>query len=174
MTRGVNDYSKPAQIEVLHECIQKLMEKPSSKNVALNNQPKSPLGLDLPDTEDELFQLEHLPLFDEDLAIKQIPDKSLIITLLSSYISDSMQQDIHQLEEHYTHQDWEGVEKTAHKIKGGAVYLGTQKMRFACQYFERYYKAGHRALLEPLYQQIIKVNEETIIHIEHWLRHHPE
>jgi two-component system, OmpR family, aerobic respiration control sensor histidine kinase ArcB len=78
------------------------------------------------------------------------------------------------LQEHYKHKDWESIEKTAHKIKGGVVYLGTQRMRFACQYFERYYKAGHRELLEPLYQQIIRVNEETITFIEYWLYQHSE
>lgn len=164
--------SKPTQSEVLHECIQKLSHRSAQplQNELSNNQQKCPVVLDLLDTEDELFQLDHYPLFDEELALKQLADKSLLISLLHSYLSDSMQQDIHQLKEHYKNNDWEDVEKTAHKIKGGSVYLGTQKMHFACQYFERYYKTGHRKLLKPLYQQIIKVNEETITYIKLWLR----
>ncbi|MFT4060339.1 MAG: ATP-binding protein [Legionella sp.] len=171
-TCGIDEVlSKPAQIEVLHEYIQKLSQQSEQplKNELSNSQQKSSLGLDLPDTEDELFQLGQFPFFDEELALKQLADKPLLISLLHSYISE-MQQDINQLKEHYKNKDWEDVEKTAHKIKGGVVYLGTQRMRFACQYFERYYKAGHRTLLEPLYQQIINVNEETMTYIEDWLQ----
>ncbi|MFT4059532.1 MAG: hypothetical protein QM652_08295 [Legionella sp.] len=43
-------------------------------------------------------------------------------------------------------------------------------MRYACQYLERYYKAGYRNLLEPLYQQIIQVNEDTINELNHWIK----
>ena len=83
-----------------------------------------------------------------------------------------MQQDLHYLEEQYKVKDWEGLEKTAHKIKGGVAYLGTQKMFYACQYFERYYKAGHSSLLEPLYHQIIKGNEDTIQELARWIQEH--
>ncbi|MBA4260435.1 MAG: hypothetical protein C0446_14825, partial [Chitinophaga sp.] len=65
---------------------------------------------------------------------------------------------------------WEEVEKLAHKIKGGVAYLGTQKMRYACQYLERYYKAGHRTLLEPLYQQLISVSNDTNQTLLNWLK----
>ncbi len=170
---GISEvFSKPIQIEVLHECIQKLVNQYSQSlnNDSSNNPQKTSLGLDLPDTENELFQLSHLPLFDEDLALKQIPDRSLLINMLHTYVSETVQQEIHLLEKYYKQQDWVNVEKIAHKIKGGVVYLGTPKIGFACQYFERYYKAGHRTLLEPLYQQLINVNEETTNYIEQWLR----
>ena len=168
--------SKPAQIELLHDCIQKHLQQTSKSlnDKQPNSNQQSLLGMDLPDTEDELFQLECVSLFDVDLALKQIPDKSLLITLLNTYLSESMQNDVHMLKEYYEQKDWEGVEKTAHKIKGGVVYLGTEKMRMACQHLERYYKAGHRILLDQLYQQVIKVNDETIICIENWLHQHPD
>ena len=34
-------------------------------------------------------------------------------------------------------------------------------MQYACQYLERYKKAGYTKLLDPLYHQLIKVLEET-------------
>lgn len=39
----------------------------------------------------------------------------------------------------------------------------------ACQYLERYWKTGQRALLEPLYQQILTVVEESTQAIEQFL-----
>ena len=63
------------------------------------------------------------------------------------------------------------MEKLAHKLKGGAGYLGVHRMFYACQYLERYYKAGHRnlELLDKLYHQIIDINQESIKAIELWL-----
>jgi two-component system, OmpR family, aerobic respiration control sensor histidine kinase ArcB len=82
---GINEVlSKPAQINVLHEYIQKLSQNSSQP---FNSKKKPLSGLDLPDTEDELFQLDNFPLFDEHSALKQIADKSLLITLLHSYLS---------------------------------------------------------------------------------------
>ena len=163
--------NKPAQIDLVHSCIQQLIQKETNKEQeAPSSAPgKLALGADLPDTEEELFQLEQFPVFDEELALKQCPDRQLLITLLERCISDFMQQDITQLKEAYEQQNWEQVEKETHKIKGGMSYLGTQKMRFACQYFERYYKAGYRKLLDPLYHQIIRVNDETCCVLRFWL-----
>jgi hypothetical protein len=45
-------------------------------------------------------------------------------------------------------------------------------MKYACQYLERYWKAGERTLFSALYQQAITVIEETQTHIDGWLRTH--
>nr|WP_155831600.1 hypothetical protein [Legionella oakridgensis] len=41
-------------------------------------------------------------------------------------------------------------------------------MKYACQYLERYQKAGHSTLLEPLYQQLIKVLQDTKQYLQQW------
>lgn len=156
--------SKPAPMNELHDHIQKLILKKNS-----NRSDKVVLGPDLPETEEELFILESFPLFDEQLVLKQIPDKQFLVTLVENYLSDAIQQDMAELKREYSSKHWEQVERIAHKIKGGSAYLGTQKMHFACQYLERYYKAGHRALLEPLYDQILSVNEKTNEELRRWL-----
>ncbi|WP_367274451.1 Hpt domain-containing protein [uncultured Legionella sp.] len=66
--------------------------------------------------------------------------------------------------------DYPLVEKTAHKIKGGAVYVGTIRMKYACQYVERYWKTGQRELFAALYHQAVSTIEETITYIEGWLQ----
>ncbi|MBA2651379.1 MAG: hypothetical protein H0U73_03810 [Tatlockia sp.] len=43
-------------------------------------------------------------------------------------------------------------------------------MKVACQYLERYRKAGHSASLEKLYLQLMTVFEDTIQSIESWLK----
>ena len=127
------------------------------------------LGIDLPATEQELFKLDTFVIFDPKDAFKQINDESLMLELLSAFISDQMQQDIYEMQRAYAKKNWNGVEQLAHKIKGGVGYLGAQRLFYACQYLERYYKAGHRDLLDKLYHQLINVNQETIKIIAAWL-----
>ena len=70
----------------------------------------------------------------------------------------------------YARQDYRTIEEITHKIKGGAVYVGTTRMKYACQYVERYWKTGERTLMDALYQQAVGTIEETIIYVEGWLR----
>lgn len=48
------------------------------------------------------------------------------------------------------------------ELEGGVVYVGTVKLKMACQHLDRYYKSGQRELLEPLYQQAQTVIEQSI------------
>ncbi|KTD37477.1 sensory histidine-kinase / response regulator [Legionella nautarum] len=66
--------------------------------------------------------------------------------------------------------NYEQVEKLAHKMKGGAVYVGTLRMKYACQYLERYWKSGQRELFEKLYAQAVSVIEETMSYVKNWLQ----
>ena len=131
---GMNEVlTKPAQIQTLEEIILQFVNPSSCKVSNDSKKPEvSPLGIDLPQTEEALFQLDSFPVFDEKLALEQVPDKNLLITLLQTYISDEIQKDIHQMQIEYQQNNWEKVEKLAHKMKGGVTYLGTQKMRYAC------------------------------------------
>ena len=73
------------------------------------------------------------------------------------------------IQDAYAQKNWDTVEALAHKIKSGALYCGTKKLTFACQYLERYHKAGHAKLLEALYQQFFTTVEQTKKAIDKWL-----
>jgi len=62
------------------------------------------------------------------------------------------------------------VEKIAHKIKGDAVYVGTTRMKYACQYVDRYWKTGEHLLFAKLYQQAVDVIEHTSVFVNEWLK----
>jgi CheY-like chemotaxis protein len=113
------------------------------------------LGKDLPDTEAELFQLQHYPLFDERQALSIMGEnnKKALKAMLAMLNNKLLPQDISDLE----------------KAKGGALYSGTIRMKYACQYLERYQLAGHSKLLEELYQQLMLVLEQTRDAINAWL-----
>ncbi|MDR3442006.1 MAG: Hpt domain-containing protein [Legionella sp.] len=81
-----------------------------------------------------------------------------------------MPADLEQLSKAFHKKDFALVEKIAHKIKGETIYIGTIRVKYACQYLERYWKTGEHALIEKLYYQSIDVIEDTCAHITTWLK----
>jgi two-component system aerobic respiration control sensor histidine kinase ArcB len=128
------------------------------------------LGTALPDSEAELFILDAYPLLDIDEGIKITNSKEMLIEMLRLLAEGELQSDVQLMKEAFANKDDEKVQDLAHKIKGGAVYVGTIKMKIACQYLERYCKAGHRELFGKLYEQTVMVIENTIREINHWLK----
>jgi two-component system aerobic respiration control sensor histidine kinase ArcB len=122
---------------------------------------------DLPSQETELFDLESFPLLKIDNSL--LVDKTTLHELLVYMVDKSLTDDVTFMKEAYHKKDWDSVQKLAHKIKGGAVYVGTGKLKMACQYLERYWKTGKRDLLEPLYQQLLVVIDDSEKTIKAWL-----
>lgn len=172
MACGMNEvYTKPITQALLHEIASCLIEPGIPEQDAHKIESPNPNELepDLSQPEEELLQLEAHTLFSPKDALQQLNNLELLFELVRHYVSDSMQQDIRLIENAYDQKDWPKIEKIAHKIKSGVAYIGTQKMRYACQYLERYHKAGHTALLDKLYHQLIEVNQETIESLKTWL-----
>lgn len=118
---------------------------------------------DLPDTEDELFDLEQYPLLDVSYGIGLSGvSESEFFNLLNLFVMKEVPEDKRAIEEAYSIKDWDKVEKLSHKLKGGTDYMGAIRMKYACMYLERYRKAGYSILLEKLYQQLIKTLDETL------------
>lgn len=156
---------KPIDLPTMQKLIKqfvKLEEKEKKKT-------DGKLGRDLPDTEEQLFTLDQYPILDINLAVKNIGNKAVLSDLLELMCSAAIPEDLASIQQAYSKKSWEQIEGLAHKMKSGALYCGTTKMQYACQYLERYRKAGHFILLEELYQQLIHIVQDTKLHIEDWL-----
>ena len=139
---------------------------PSSSNPAHTDS----LGLDLPNTEAELFLLDGFSLLDSKSAIEGMGGKAdLLRSILVSVVNEYMPKDKATLEALHDKEDWDAIEKLAHCLKGGTIYYRTDRFVHACQYLERYRKAKHTSLLESLYQQLIRVMDSTTEAIQVWL-----
>lgn len=124
---------------------------------------------DLPDCDDEMFQLNQFPILNSDEALKNCATHEMLKELLT-LMTQELPADLERMKKAFKAHDYPLVEKTAHKIKGGAVYVGTIRMKYACQYVERYWKTGQRELFDALYHQAVSTIEETITYIEGWLQ----
>jgi two-component system aerobic respiration control sensor histidine kinase ArcB len=124
------------------------------------------LVFDLPKNLNDLFDLDSYPLLDFQDGLKNTGNQVMLKEMLTLMLEQSLPEDLVQLKNARQHQDWESVQHTAHKIKGGAVYVGTVRMKMACQYLERYWKSGQRDLLDPLYEQALSVINDTLQEIK--------
>jgi PAS domain S-box-containing protein len=124
---------------------------------------------DLPEDEQELFNLDAYPLIDEEDACNTVGDKAILVELLDIFVDETIPQEFSQLVKAYEQQDWKHIQTLAHKLKGGAMYCGAIRMRYACHYLEKYLLAGHSELAEKLFQQLSEVLEDTKAQAMKWL-----
>lgn len=162
---------KPVSLTMIQNLIAELITHHSGTSILTKqktvNSPTRSSG-DLPGNNDELFQLSQFLLFDNEDALKNCGKPDVLVKMLS-LMMNNLPIDLEQMKTAYEANDYSLVEKIAHKIKGGAVYLGTTRMRYACQYLERYWKSGQKDLFPVLYQQTIIVIEETVLCVKEWL-----
>jgi HPt (histidine-containing phosphotransfer) domain-containing protein len=117
-----------------------------------------------------LLSLESYPYMNPDLALTHLNhNKELMLLMLQEFFIHEMPTEKPKFMEAYAQQDWDKIEKMAHKITGGIMYLGLTKLQYACQNLERYYQTGQTQLLSILYHQFIQVFEKTHDAIAQWL-----
>ncbi|CAM4415343.1 MAG: Sensor histidine kinase RcsC [Legionella sp.] len=125
---------------------------------------------DLPARSEELFQLGQHPLLNYEQGLKNCGTNYMLVELLTLMITQELPADVEQMKNAFAKKNYDVVERIAHKIKGGAVYVGTARMKYACQYLERYWKTGAREHVDRLYHQAITVIDETFVYIADWLK----
>lgn len=168
---------KPIKAESLQNICSQFSLFADTQHVAPSqpNPPAAPvekqgaLGEDLPDTESELFSLTEFPICDRDKALKILGNNAgLLKELVNTTIHTLIPEELALLEQAHTAENWQTVARIAHKLKGGFLSIGLTKAAIACQYLERYFKAGHTKLLEKLYTQMLEVLQETSIDLKNF------
>lgn len=168
---GIDEiYQKPMGAATIKELIEPLfLNMPVEKNPESQSQKFSPsggkLGIDLPDTEAQLFAINHHPLFDIETGEKILGSRELVLEVIKDFKKSTLNEDLDAIKNAHTKGDWQTIEKLSHKLKGGACY-GTVRLNYALLYMERYLKAGHTQAAEALYQQMIRVIDETAAYLE--------
>ncbi|MFT4059516.1 MAG: response regulator [Legionella sp.] len=148
-------------IDILKSFIPAHYEAPADEKIKVKR--------DLPDNDDEMFQLNQFALLNTEEAVKNCGSQEMLKELLT-LMTQELPEDLERMKKSFVAHDYTLVDKIAHKIKGGAVYVGTIRMKYACQYVERYWKSGQRELFEALYHQAVSTIEETMTYVEGWLR----
>lgn len=169
---GMNDvYTKPANIKLIQTLIETYSTNHSLPSTESVNTVYEAIETELPAAEEQLFQLKHYELLHIEEGITNCGgNESLFRDMLTLMVSKEIPSDLEQMKLAFSQKDYSAIEKLTHKIKGGSVYLGLIRMKYACQYVERYWKTGKRELFEALYHQAVSTIEETITYIDGWLQ----
>ncbi len=165
--------SKPLSPEKAEDILNAFIpERSGSQSGAISEATKEAcLGSDLPLTEAELFKLDEYALFDLDAAMQTCDNnQALFIEVVQIFLNEGLEEDWANLKKAHEQGDWVKVQDIAHKLKSSALYCGAIRMKMACQYTERYARAGLEKHLEALYQQLLSVIDETRISLKQWLQ----
>lgn len=165
--------SKPISLETIQALVTQFVQHPEptrSLTSSVLTESNSSLGRDLPDFEEQLFQLNGFPLLNVTLGIQNTGHETVFKQMLQLMLDKEIPETLKSLKEAYDAQDWIAIEKIAHSFKGGAIYCGAMKIQYACQFLEKYSRNGHTDSLETLYQQLITVMHATKNTVSSWLQ----
>lgn len=135
---------------------------------------KGALGYELPDSEQQLFEIKCLPTLDIEVfhKIYTYDDWEEALTELMRIFLQTLPKECALIQEAHDSHDWNKVQALAHKMKGGCLTTGMQRLAIACQFLERYIKAGYSQQCEKLYDQMMTTLNDTVPDINKWIEHH--
>jgi len=162
-------FAKPMSFTTLQTIISQFISIESESKSHYPNGAKK--ASDLPNQEALLFDLDAFPLLDIEEALRCVDHNQDVLTDIFTFL---VNQDIPTeklaMQDAFAANNWHEIERLAHKMKGGAACSGLIKLKFACQYLERYLKTGRSQLAAKLYQQLLLVLDKTLAAIKHWLK----
>lgn len=116
------------------------------------------------------FDLSSYPVLDVKLGLKNMSgNKSLFIDICKVMKEEEIPTEKAAFVAAYTQKNWREIEQLAHKMRGGALYAGMTKMENICRLMEQSHQAGQTDVLEQLYQNIMRVFDETEAALVEWL-----
>ncbi|CAM3023645.1 PAS domain-containing hybrid sensor histidine kinase/response regulator [Legionella worsleiensis] len=111
--------NKPIRPEQVSDLIKKYNLQPDHKSEHINSHEIIKIittKRDLPDNDDELFQLNQFPILNSDEALKNCATQEMLKELLT-LMTQELPADLEVMKKAFTALDYPLVEKTAHKIK---------------------------------------------------------
>ncbi|MFA5959130.1 MAG: ATP-binding protein [Tatlockia sp.] len=167
-----------AEEESLQAGMNKVISKPISLATLLNlldafvapQEWETPVAsVKRPENEAIFFTLDAFPLLDAVDAASTLGSEALVSEFLTLMVKEELPKSTESIQQAYEKGDWKSVERIAHQMKSSALYCGTIRLKYACQYLEQQHKAGQMHLLNALYEQLLAVIEQTKDAIEEWM-----
>jgi two-component system, OmpR family, aerobic respiration control sensor histidine kinase ArcB len=159
LTAHVDEENKQHCLEVgMNAVISKPLLKEQAADI-LNSfipyrkQPKEAKGKAELKQEVSPFVLEG-KVIDFKLAKELLGNKKLIYEMLGILV-DGFTEELEKLHAAREKEDWPSIQAIAHKLKGGASYCGTTRLKEACLQMEISVKTDKKELFANLYQQML-------------------
>lgn len=120
-------------------------------------------------TEAELFNIEQFPLLNIEAGINTLGTIEIQQELLPLMLNEELPSDLKAINKAHDQHNWKFIEEITNKMKNGALYRCMTRMKYVCQYLERYQKTGLSHLQNKLYHQLMAVVKQTQHTISNWL-----
>lgn len=112
--------------------------------------------------------LNGVAVLDIPNALSAVGNESVLAELLE-FMVNTLPQDTTIMEAAFMSNDQDKVRSQAHKIKAGALYVGTLRLKLVCQHLEDTKNPEHPDLFKARYLQTIEVIQDTTKAISTWL-----
>ncbi|WP_019216452.1 response regulator [Legionella tunisiensis] len=117
----------------------------------------------------ELFlALEQFPLFDSHQGINHLGSIELLKESLELMMNELPLEQI-KIQQAYEASAWESLGETILRMRSSAIYCGTARLQYTCQYLQINQKAGDTTYFNTLYHHLLEVIESTQQSIKAWL-----
>lgn len=94
-------------------------------------------------------------IVDHDFIKKQLGDNQGMISNLFNLLAHDLQDELQQLELAYKKADWQAIQAIAHKLKGGASYIGAARLLEACLLLEQSIEKQEANTFDSLYNKLL-------------------
>ncbi|STX37841.1 response regulator [Legionella feeleii] len=117
----------------------------------------------------EIFlALEQFSLLDSNQGINNLGSIELLRESLELMMSELPLEKI-KIQQAYEASAWESLGDTILRMRSSAIYCGTARLQYACQYLQINQKAGDTTNFNTLYHHLLEVIETTQQSIKDWL-----
>lgn len=94
-------------------------------------------------------------IIDFELAKKQFGGNHRLVHEMLTILVDSFAEELTLFDKAFIIEDWTSIQNQAHKMKSGAGYCGTERLKTACELLERAVKQNQQPLYTSLYKHLI-------------------
>lgn len=113
---------------------------------------------------------DNIPIFSPQDAMQLLGDNiELLIDSLKSTLIDHSPVVLKKIQTLYDLKDYDAVKKLTHKLKGGLLYCGTNRLARACQDLEDALNNSEETTHKNQLQQLITVSKDTHKEVKKWL-----
>ncbi|PWY55811.1 hybrid sensor histidine kinase/response regulator [Legionella qingyii] len=118
---------------------------------------------------ESMLQFNEYPLFDRAEGINNLGSEGALKKIVHLLIEENT-KDLIKTAQAWEKQDLIEINKLTHKMKSSALYCGTLRMRHTCEVLEQHFQQNPELYPHALYQQLLKVHQETVAVLQDWLQ----
>lgn len=160
LTAHVDEENKQRCLEIgMNAVIAKPLAKDRAEDIlnAFIPYRKKQEGSHVIESENETRSLEiEGAVIDSEYALKILNNDKAILHELLKMLIESFPNELKQLDDAYKIENWTAIREIAHKLKGSSTYVGTIRLKEACDFLESAIKRDDKSDAHMIYKKMLE------------------